>query len=140
MIGQAGDAIESRTLADGSMRNGGVGWTEVAKRSNIVGSLLTPRGSGTSTTRSRLVRVLRPGAHPELKDVNRLEWLIANTDRDKVYWEPDILHSYSGADRFPKSDGSRFDPFQWVMTTEADDRVPPQGRRPGPGLGRGARG
>jgi sugar phosphate isomerase/epimerase len=123
-IGQAGDPTSLATLADRLNANGTItpGWTEVAKRSNIVGELLWAEGIRYFYhPEQNFFQFFDATVHPELKDVNRLEWFIANTDRRYVYWEPDILHSYSGADRFPKSDGSRFDPFKWVM--DAPKRV-----------------
>ena len=118
-IGQAGDPTSLATLADRVNANGSItiGWTEVARRSNVVGGLLAAQGiKYFYHPEQNFFQFFDAVIHPELKDVNRLEWFIANTDRDKVFWEPDILHSYSGADRFPKSDGSRFDPLKWVLS------------------------
>ena len=142
MIGQAGDATGLATLADRVNANGTItiGWTEAARRSNVVGGLLAAQGiKYFYHPEQNWFQFFDPVVHPELKDVNRLEWFTANTDRDKVFFEPDILHSYSGADRFPKSDGSRFDPFKWVL---ADDKrfiaYHLKDGDPQPGLGRAA--
>ena len=121
MIGQAGDATSLATLADRVNANGTItiGWTEAARRSNVVGGLLAAQGiKYFYHPEQNWFQFFDPVVHPELKDVNRLEWFTENTDRTKVFFEPDILHSYSGADRFPKSDGSRFDPFKWVLSDD----------------------
>ena len=121
MIGQAGDASSLATLADRLNANGTItiGWTEAARRSNVVGGLLAAQGiKYFYHPEQNWFQFFDPVVHPELKDVNRLEWFTENTDSDKVFFEPDILHSYSGADRFPKSDGSRFDPFKWVLSDD----------------------
>jgi sugar phosphate isomerase/epimerase len=122
MIGQAGDPTGSNTLHDRINPANGqtiLGWTEIAKRTNFVGGELAARGiKYFFHPEQNFFQFFDPVAHPDLVDVNRLEWFIANTNRNAVFWEPDILHSYSGADRFPKSDGSRFDPFKWVLSDD----------------------
>ena len=142
---RAGRQPESlATLADRVNANGTItaGWTEAARRSNVVGGFLAAQGiKYFYHPEQNWFQFFDAVAHPELKDVNRLEWFTENTDREKVFCEPDILHSYSGADRFPKSDGSRFDPFKWMLIgRQAVHRIPPQGRRPVPILGGAARG
>ena len=75
------------TLADRLNANGAIipGWTEVARRSNVVGELLYAEGIRYFYhPEQNWFQFFDATVHPELKDVNRLEWFIANTDRRYV--------------------------------------------------------
>ena len=56
-------------------------------------------------------------ANPQLADTHLISWFSDNTNRELVFFTPDILHSYSGRARFPHPvNGPDFDPYAWVTS------------------------
>lgn len=110
MIGTAGDPTSLATLANRVNANGSVtaGWTEMARQANIVGRILADLGIQWywHTEQNGWQFFTDPG----LTRTHRIDWWAANTDPSLVFFEPDILHSYSGRARFPDpADGSLWD-------------------------------
>ena len=115
MIGTAGDPTSSQWLGEG-FRNTPTGplqtgWTEMARRANVVGQILAADGIAWYWhTEQNGWAFFNDPLHPELSRTHRIDWWNANTDPSLVNYEPDILHSYAGRARFPDPvDGSRWD-------------------------------
>src|SRR5215212_835784 len=99
MVGTAGDPTGSTRLDTVGTT---IGWTEAARRANIVGAACQAAGlkwywhveqngfQGFSTT-----------FNPELAGQNRMQWFFAHTDPELVFAETDVFHSYTGRARFP---------------------------------------
>jgi len=115
MMGTAGDPTSLATLGDRVNANGTVtpGWTEMARRANVVGGILAGLGLRWYWhTEQNGWQFFNDPAHPELSRTHRIDWWTANTDPSLVLFEPDIFHSYSGRARFPDPvDGSKWDAF-----------------------------
>jgi sugar phosphate isomerase/epimerase len=101
MIGTAGDPTSLATLADRVNANGTItyGWTEMARRANVVGQILADHGIRWywHTEQNGWQFFTDPG----LTSTHRIDWWAANTDPALVFFEPDTLHSYAGRARFP---------------------------------------
>ena len=121
-MGTAGDPTSLATLGDRLNANGTItpGWTEMARRANVVGGILAGLGMRWYWhTEQGGWQFFNDPAHPELSRVHRIDWWNANTDPSLVFYEPDIFHSYSGRARFPDPvDGSKWDAFGfWQANT-----------------------
>jgi hypothetical protein len=122
MIGTAGDPTSLATLGDRLNPNGTItiGWTEAARRANVVGGILAGLGMRWYWhTEQNGWQFFNDPDHPELSRTHRIDWWTANTDPSLVFFEPDIFHSYSGRARFPDPvDGSKWDAFGfWQANT-----------------------
>jgi sugar phosphate isomerase/epimerase len=105
MIGSAGDPTGLATLANSATA---AGWTEMARRANLIGQILADQGIRWywHTEQNGWQFFTDPG----LTRTHRIDWWAANTDPSLVNFEPDILHSFSGRARFADPvDGSRWD-------------------------------
>ena len=144
MIGQAGDPTNVTTLADRVNPNGTItiGWTEVARRSNVVGGLLAAQGiKYFYHPEQNWFQFFDPVVHPELTDVNRLEWFTENTDSDQGVLRARHPPLVLGGRPLPEVGRLALRPVQvGARGRQAVHRLPPQGRRPEPRLGRAARG
>jgi hypothetical protein len=110
MVGTAGDPTALATLGDRLNPNGTItlGWTEMARRANVVGHLLADEGLRWywHTEQNGWQFFTDPG----LERTHRIDWWTANTDPSVVFYQPDVLHSFAGRSRFPDPvDGSRWD-------------------------------
>ena len=120
MIGTAGDPSGRATLGDNPANPNQIGWTEAARRANVVGGILSGLGMRWYWhTEQNGWQFFNDPAHPELSRTHRIDWWTANTDPSLVFFEPDIFHSYSGRARFPDPvDGSKWDAFGfWKQNT-----------------------
>lgn len=101
LIGTAGDPTSSASLANGLNPNGTplLGWTEMARRANVVGGLLAQAGMKWYWHTEQ--NGWRFFTDPGLERTHRIDWWTANTDPGLVFFEPDTLHSLAGRDRFP---------------------------------------
>ena len=106
MIGTAGDPTSSQWLGEGFRAPNGTlqtGWTEMARRANVVGQILADNGIRWYWhTEQNGWAFFNDPLHPELSRTHRIDWWNANTDPALVNYEPDILHSYAGRARFPE--------------------------------------
>jgi hypothetical protein len=113
MIGTAGDPSGRATLGDNPANPNQIGWTEAARRANVVGGILAGLGMRWYWhSEQNAWQFFNDPDHPELSRTHRIDWWTANTDPSLVFFEPDIFHSYSGRARFPDPvDGSKWDAF-----------------------------
>ena len=110
MVGTAGDPTGSNLLANGPGTT--IGWTEAARRANIVGQACADAGlKWYWHVEQNGFQGFSPTAHPELAGVNRMTWFFEHTDRNLVFIEPDTFHSYSGRARFPFPGWSAANPY-----------------------------
>jgi hypothetical protein len=120
MIGTAGDPSGRATLGDNPANPNQIGWTEAARRANVVGGILAGLGMRWYWhSEQNAWQFFNDPDHPELSRTHRIDWWTANTDPSLVFFEPDIFHSYSGRARFPDPvDGSKWDAFGfWKANT-----------------------
>jgi sugar phosphate isomerase/epimerase len=118
MIGTAGDPSSRTTLEDNPTNPNQIGWAEAAKRANIIGEALRAEGIRYYFhPEQNTFRFFDPVANPQLADTHLISWFSDNTNRELVFFTPDILHSYSGRARFPHPvNGPDFDPYAWVTS------------------------
>ena len=118
MIGTAGDPSGRTTLDDNPTNPAQIGWREAARRANFIGAALQAEGIRYYFhPEQNTFRFFDPVEDPELADVHLISWFSDNTDRELVFFTPDILHSYSGRARFPHPvNGPDFDPYAWVVS------------------------
>ena len=112
MIGTAGDPSGRATLSDNPANPNQIGWTEAARRANLVAAVAQANGlKWYWHVEQNGFQFFNDVAHPELSQTKRIDWWAANTDGSIVFFEPDIFHAYSGRGRFPYADGSLWDAF-----------------------------
>ena len=120
MIGTAGDPSGRTTLTDNPTNPNQIGWKEAARRANIVGDILKSQGLKyyfhPEQNTFRLFDVGQVDGTTNVENMHLIQWFTANTDPFKVFFELDILHSYSGRLRFPSRVTGQpdFDVWAWV--------------------------
>jgi hypothetical protein len=109
MIGTAGDPTGSNLLATVGTT---IGWTEAARRANIVGAAAAAQGLRWYWhVEQNGYQGFNPSVHPELVGTNRMQWFFAHTDKELVFIEPDTQHGYAGRARFPFPGWTAADPY-----------------------------
>ena len=118
MIGTAGDPSGRTTLENNPTNPNQIGWQEAARRANIIGEALAAEGIRYYFhPEQNTFRFFDPVANPELAETHLISWFSDNTNRELVFFTPDILHAYSGRARFPHPvNGPDFDPYAWVLS------------------------
>lgn len=118
MIGTAGDPSSRTTLEDNPTNPNQIGWQEAARRANVIGAALQAEGIRYYFhPEQNTFRFFDPVANPALAETHLISWFSDNTDRELVFFTPDILHAYSGRARFPHPvNGPDFDPYAWVTS------------------------
>jgi sugar phosphate isomerase/epimerase len=118
MIGTAGDPSGRTTLEDNPTNPNQIGWAEAARRADVIGAALKAEGIRYYFhPEQNTFRFFDPVANPQLADTHLISWFSDNTNRELVFFTPDILHSYSGRARFPHPvNGPDFDPYAWVTS------------------------
>jgi sugar phosphate isomerase/epimerase len=115
MVGTAGDPSGRETLSDGPPPQNQIGWTEAARRANVVGAACAAAGLRWYWhVEQNGYRFFNDPDHPELARTHRWQWFADNTDPGLIFFEPDTLHGYAGRARFPDPvDGTLVDLFGW---------------------------
>ena len=113
LMGFAGDPTSSNVLVNANP----IGWSEAARRANIVGAAIQANGMKYYWhVEQNGFQSFNLAVHPELTGVNRMQWFFDNTEPDLMFIQPDTFHGYAGRARFPFPDGSLFDLYGWWVT------------------------